>query len=877
MREQRIADYGVIGDGSSAALIARDGSIDWLCLPYLDSPSVFAALLDEARGGRFALRPVASAPGVQRYLEGTNVLETSFRTDGGELQVLDFLPADGRPVRVLRRAKAISGKIELHIECRARFDYARCAPRWSGLSPCAAALRADGHVYAVCSSRPLEWRDECATISLAAGESLWLGIAEGSGAPDTLDEVALERSLAATCAYWRRWIALGREKRLPDCGAWEPALERSALVLKLLQMRETGSISAAATTSLPAIIGGERNWDYRFSWIRDASMTVATLFRLGHHPEATAYLQWLRSLCVACGCTELKILYRLREPVAPDDEAVLSHLAGHRGSAPVRVGQGVVHQRQHDIYGELLDTLFVVSHYTGKLAPEDWDLFRPLVGEVVRIWREPDDGIWEARIGAKHYTHSKLMCWVALDRGIKIAEHYGFAADLEHWRTERDAIRADILARGYDSARGRFRQHYESGEVDAALLLIPLTGFLPASDARVAATVRAIEEELLRDGVLRRYVAADGLDGQEEGFLICLFWYVECLILQGRLDEARRHLREATRYASPLGLFGEQYDPGSDEITGNYPQAYSHIGYVSAVLKLVEAERPAPQATPPGVLRKLALLWRRELLNPADAGQRAAPEGSPAGHLKQVLNMLHGHFYDGHAQRVDYDRIRGSRYYDGFRAAAASLADFDVASLATDAERIAFWVNLYNAIVVHGVIHLGIRASVREVPRFFDRIAYVVGGLEYTADDIEHGILRGNAVPPGSLRRAFSRNDPRRAHVVERPDPRIHFALVCASKTCPPIEVYSADVLDGQLETSGRVFVNATTRFDRESRTLWVSEIFKWYRSDFGRSDRALAGYLAGFLYDAGVRAALERDTGVLTLAFTPYDWRLNR
>jgi len=877
MAYKRISDYGLIGDGATVALVGRDGAIDWMCLPYLDSPAVFAALLDEERGGRFAVRPHGEFDSAQHYLDRTNVLETRFRTRRGELEVIDLMPEGGTPGRLLRRARAVAGSVELEIECSARFDYARAQPQWTRLSERAVALRTDTEALSLLASLPLDWRDERARCELKQGDTLWLVLSEGEQGALLPDEAALERSLAATCEFWRDWVKSSRTGRYPASGFWERLLDRSALVLKLLQMRSTGAIAAAATTSLPAIVHGERNWDYRFSWIRDASMTVATLFRLGHHDEAKSYLGWLRWVCAANPGGELEIVYRLREPAPPGDETPLPHLSGYKNSAPVRVGQFVINQRQHDIYGELLETLFVVSHYSGKINTENWDAFRPLVEQAARIWRERDDGIWEARIGAQHYTHSKLMCWVALDRGIKIAEHYGLAADLERWRAERDAIRADILERGYDPERNTFTQHYETKAVDAALLLIPITGFLPADDLRVAGTIRMIEQDLLANGVLMRYVARDGLQGQEAGFLICFFWYLECLLLQGRLNEVDDTLRAISRYASPLGLFGEQYDPRFREITGNFPQAYSHIGYVSVLLKYLDARRELPETEPLPWTRRIALLWRRELLNAPGAGKAAVRPHHPAAHLMRTMNVLRGQFYDGHAQRVHYELIRGSEYYRRFRDAADALADYDVSALASDAERIAFWVNVYNAIVIHGVIHLGIRSSVREVPRFFDRIAYRVGGCQLTADDIEHGILRGNRVPLWSLTRPFGRGDPRLDWVVEHPDPRIHFALVCASKTCPPVEAYDAASLDRQLEASAAVFINGSTRFDPRRRSLSVSEIFKWYRADFGREEQALARYIASYLYDEQVRQAIEADEAPVHLEFVPYDWRLNR
>jgi len=873
MPYKKIGDYGVIGNGSTIALVGRDGALDWMCLPFMDSPSVFAALLDDEKGGRFAIRPAAPYDSAQAYLQHTNILETRFRTAEGELELTDFMAADGverpDPLLLLRRAVAVRGSIALAIECSPRFDYARRTPAREGAGD-RVVFRAGGEALALLAGRPLAWDGERARLELAAGEGVWFAMGYG-GEPLPQDDAACARLLESTREYWRDWLLRSETWRARRESTWQAQLDRAALVLKLLQLEQTGAIAAAGTTSLPAIIGGERNWDYRLSWIRDTSMTLSALFELGHVAETEKYLEWLEKVMRR---GKLSIVYRLQAPEPPGDETELAHLSGYKDSRPVRIGQYVVHQRQHDIYGELFDALFAVSRLVGKIRFADWAVLRPLVDEVMRVWREPDDGIWEARIGARHYVHSKLMCWVALDRAIKIAAHYGFPGDIGRWAAERAAIRADILARGYNEKRGAFTQHYDTEALDAALLLIPLMGFLPCSDERVAGTIRAIERELLRERTVLRYAAADGLEGQEQGFMICLFWYLHCLILQGRLDEVDGYLRDVGRYTNPLGLFGEQYEPRYQEITGNYPQAYSHIGYATTVLRYLEARRARSAPAPIGAGRKLALLFGSAVLN---EGGRAGRQGveRPARAMKRAMNVVRGQFYDGHTQRIDYAAMRGSEAYEAFGGLAARLAEFDPAQLASDAERIAFWTNVFNTLVIHGVIELGVDASVKEVPLFFECIRYRIGGEVYAAADIEHGILRANAVPPYRLRRRLRGGDARRRAMVRKVDPRIHFALVCASRTCPPIEAYDPERIDEQLDSAAHTFINATSALDGD--TLRVSEIFRWYRRDFGAAPDAVAQTVARYLYDREAAARLERDAGRVRLEYTPYDWRLNR
>lgn len=876
MAYKKIGDYGVIGNGATLALIGRDGALDWMCLPYMDSPSVFAALLDDENGGRCTLRPAELYDSAQSYLPQTNVLQTRFRTATGELELTDFLAAgDSRPAGaslLVRCATATRAPVAVAIECAPRFDYARRVPERRENNG-AIVFTAGAERLALATSRPLAWEDERATVILSAGERVWLALAYGD-CESPRDPDTLQRMLDQTRRYWQEWVSRSETGHMPLDGCSQGELERSALVLKLLQLRTTGAIAAAGTTSLPAIIGGERNWDYRLSWIRDTSMTLAALYELGHVTETERYLGWLKDIArTAAEPGRLSIVYRLQEPLPPGDETELAHLAGYKNSRPVRIGQYVIHQRQHDIYGELLDALFALSRLVGKIRFDHWALLLPLVDEVIRIWREPDDGIWEARIGPRHYVHSKLMCWVALDRAIKIADHYGFPGEIPRWDAEREAIRAEILARGYNPRRGCFTQHYDTEAVDAALLMIPLTGFLPVEDTRVAGTIAVIERELLRDRAMLRYELDDGLEGQERGFMICLFWYLHCLILQRRLDEVDEYLREIGRYTNHLGLFGEQYEPRYQEITGNFPQAYSHIGYATTILRYREARLPRVEPPEIGIGRKLALLLGGAVLNDgADGGEPAADPGRA---MKRAMNVVRGQFYDGHSRKVDYAGIRCSPAYGTFRALAAQLASFDPASLPTDAERTAFWVNVFNTLVIHGVVELGIRESVREVPFFFECIRYCVAGEVLSAADIEHGILRANAVPPYRLRRRFRGNDPRLAWAVGRVDPRIHFTLVCASRTCPPIEAYDAAELEPQLDAAAQTFINATSRLRGE--TLHVCEIFRWYRSDFGVAPDAVQRLVARYLYDREAAARIDERAGGLRLAYTPYDWRLNR
>jgi GH15 family glucan-1,4-alpha-glucosidase len=431
-----IADYGIIGSEVTVALIGRDGSIDWMCLPYMDSPSLFAAILDDENGGRFLIQPLGEWDSVQEYLPQTNILRTRFRTRKGEVDVTDFMPAGPLVARdpchrgcLIRRVRGIAGSNPIIVQCHLRFDYARVVPSRSRSGPDFWRLSSGQESISLQCTGDVSWHYERAELQVATGQTLWLSLAYGDqDAPIPGSE--MDSLLDATREYWLSWVEQGKIGKYPTSGFWQQQLDRSALVFKVLQFEETGAIAAAPTTSLPAIVHGNRNWDYRYSWVRDTSMTLSTLPELGYIGEFNSYLNWLSSICKLNQKAPLAIVYQLHESAEPEGEVILDHLYGYKESAPVRVGQFVIHQRQHDVYGEMLDTLFAASRFIGKIHASHWEFIRPLVDHVRRIWREPDHGIWEMRTEARHFTHSKLMCWVALDRGIKIAEHYGLPADL---------------------------------------------------------------------------------------------------------------------------------------------------------------------------------------------------------------------------------------------------------------------------------------------------------------------------------------------------------------------------------------------------------------------------------------------------------------
>lgn len=603
-----LEDYGVIGNLSTICLVGSDGSIDWGCFPHIESPSLFGALLDIEAGGRFWIRPADSFDSRQAYIDLTNVLQTTFELDSGAAVLTDFMPIRN-PVRpdirspgtILRRIESGASETVFDLSWEPRFDYGRLTPR---IDPAdgGAVARANGETCVLRSSSPLDIEGDRATarFTLEAGKSAWFACSYGDD-PAPLDVSALERALEETVSFWRDWAHDCEEpEKCVFGGPWHDMVVRSGLVLKLLTHEETGAIAAAPTTSLPERIGGERNWDYRYSWIRDSSFTVQALYNLGHVGEARAYLRWLMEVCRKTGDpADLRIVYGLHGEDRLE-ERTLDHLSGYRNSRPVRIGNGAAGQRQLDIYGELVGGIYETTRYGETIDDEVRSFVTRIADHVCGVWNTPDAGIWEFRAEPRHFVYSKLMCWVALDRARRISRSRGDAATADRWDEDIELIREAILRKGYDEKIGSFVQSFGSSALDATSLLVPITGFLPADDPRVRSTIDVTMARLTSpQGFVYRYLGDDGIDGSEGVFILCTFWLIDALTLSNRTNEARDLLLRVLDRANPLGLLAEEIDPSSGAQLGNFPQAFSHIGLINSSLYLgralgKRAKGPAP-------------------------------------------------------------------------------------------------------------------------------------------------------------------------------------------------------------------------------------------------------------------------------------------
>jgi GH15 family glucan-1,4-alpha-glucosidase len=588
-----IEDYGLIGDCETAALVSRAGSVDWLCWPRFDSGAVFAALLGGADNGHWSIRPSDPAPRVhRRYRGNTLILETTFETAGGSVTLTDFMPLRERGTsHLIRIVRGQRGQVKMTTELMLRFDYGAVVPWVTRLDDQNLQAIAGPDMVVLYAETPIDadgFRHR-GDFTVAAGEQVAFSLRYGPSylpAPPAID--ALE-ALEVTQAAWERWSS--------PCGQSGNCSEevlRSAITLKALTYRPTGGIVAAPTTSLPEALGGVRNWDYRYCWLRDATFTLMALMNAGFHQEAAAWRAWLRR-AVAGDPAQVQIMYGLAGERRLD-EWLLPWLPGYKGSNPVRIGNAAAGQLQIDIYGEVLDALYQASVLGLGDVHVDWDLQSALIQHLVAIWKEPDDGIWEVRSERRHFTHSKVMAWVAFDRAIKSVERYRLPGPADKWRAARDEIHREVCEKGFNATLGAFVQSYGSDALDASTLLIPLVGFLPPSDPRVKSTVAAIERDLTENGLVLRYrhdSTDDGLPGGEGVFLACSFWLVDNYVLLGRHEEARTLFGRLLSLRNDLGLLAEQYDAVSGRMLGNFPQAFSHIALINSAHNLWEREKPA--------------------------------------------------------------------------------------------------------------------------------------------------------------------------------------------------------------------------------------------------------------------------------------------
>lgn len=602
-----ISDYGIIGDTRGLALVNSDGSIDWCALPFIDSPPFFLKILDTDKGGSFRIHPAGHFTSQRRYIDDSNVLRTTFSTSSGTVEMTDCFTVPASDDReeepaheILRLVECTRGTMEIELTCRVTPDYARREATAEIVEHGTAHWTYDDGEVWLTGNWPIERLEESDTVGcrcrMETGDRLFAVLSNSR--PPTPVPGQVRYRINEAVNFWRQWV-----RECPYFGMYRNMVIRSALTLKLLTFRPTGAIIAAATTSLPEEIGGERNWDYRYTWIRDATLTLWSFGLIGFYDEAHDFMRWIQDRALNQNEGRLQIMYSIRGETDLT-EKTLDHLSGYRNSRPVRIGNGAYNQKQLDIYGEIFDAAYLFyevwdgleryGHAGAALDGEMWEGLCRLADKVCDVWLEKDQGIWEVRGGPQHFVHSKVMCWVALQRAVRLARSFDLPGDIERWSKIRDEIKAMTIARGYNEELGAFTQAYDSSALDASALLLPMVHFVKGDDPRMESTVNAIQEHLTHNGLVYRYRVEetdDGISGHEGTFTICSFWMVDNLAFLGRVEEARDLFAKLINYSNDLGLYSEEIDPRTGEFLGNFPQAFTHMALINAAVNLDKADR----------------------------------------------------------------------------------------------------------------------------------------------------------------------------------------------------------------------------------------------------------------------------------------------
>lgn len=874
--------YGLIGDTQSLALVSMDGSIDYCTMPRMDSATIFAGILDDEKGGYFQICPSEEFKSQQNYIHNTNVLKTTFKTEKGKAELIDFMPvSDGKQngdYHAIRRYLSVkSGTMSFELNFYPRPDYGRSKVNILYENNKIIADSKNDQFLLKCSGKDINWQSKSDGLTAGFSTEKNEGVSFDFSYDEIFPKISIEEDLDRTVRFWREWLKQSIKFDVLELGKHSDMLCRSLLVLKLLTFEPSGAIAAAATTSLPEAIGANRNWDYRFTWLRDASFTLKAFFALGHLREAERFIHFLQDTYRKYGGENLQIMYSL-EGQSEIKEEILEHLKGYKNSSPVRIGNEASEQNQWDVYGEVMDSALRLSDYAGRIDEDLWPFFKDVCELAIKNYKEPDSGIWEMRTGPQHYVYSKLMCWVAVDRGIKIAQRYGFDAPIEKWKEQRRKIKELILNKGFDTELNSFVQYFDSKELDASLLLIGLMDFLPVKDKRIQGTIDACQKHLMRDGFAARYTAHDGLEGDEGAFVLCNFWLIELLARSERLEEAKQLLSNTLKASNHLGLFAEEFDVNSGKLLGNFPQAFSHIGFINAAVSITDLlERRKKR----NICKSITEFFKRKVpakttLNYIEP-ENLKVNDNIAADLKKSLNKLQGGFFDVQESRVDYQAMKKSQSFDEYLKLAGQLQNFDLSSLQAEQDKKAFWINIYNILIIHAVCHFNLNKSVRQVTNFFGRVGYKIGSDFFSPNDIEHGILRANKPKPGKNKNRFSDSDHRIKFSLDQMDPRIHFAIVCAASSCPPIEFYDSDKIDQQLDIAGKSFLNRRgLTLDKKRSIIYLSQIFNWYAEDFGKSQKEQLENIVKFANDQD-KAYILKNLDSLQIKFHPYDWNLNR
>lgn len=873
MLKKRLNHFGVIGNGRAHALACIDGAIEWLCIPELHGPPIFGAFGSGAQGGYFSVHPPGQFghdwDAAQEYVNETNLLVTRFRTASGEAEITDFIPltdGDDGPHCLFRRIHGRRGHIRLESELAPNSSFENAQPSWQIYNTHACGFNHGNQGITLLSSIALHWHEQRTTFALQENETIWLALHWTPVLASALDGTKCDQLMESTRQSWREWLNTTPLAMLTAGEQSRGSLSRILLTVATLFDRRNGFLLTAIPRSNEV-----QHIDRETSGVgsRASSFNVHSLYeilyRCGHEDMAEQWLAWWEHHFA-------KTLLPWPTEASRSDDPIADHPSAPTAPEP--------DESAADAYDPTLCAGYMEAHFTrsrlsGDIETHYWRRLLHLVNAAALNWREATPLADDPEGVPRHYTFNKLMWWVVLDRGIQLAERFSFPGNVDEWKTQRENLREDIIARGYDTSTGTFTSHYDTVQIDASLTALPVLGFLSVEDPRVRRTLSAIEKDLVHDNCLIKNHATPAAHDEHPVRLDYACWYAQCLTLQGRLDEAAHGLRQLQSLGSRLGLFSTTYDKAYDQLEGDFPDIRSMADYGIAIFRYIETRmRQEPMSAKPRS-RSFSWLFRSAGLKPPpNDGPKDADR--PDSALQVALHELRHEFYDGHYQRMEYHRIRGTRSYQRFLEAIAELQDFESTELATDDAKRGFWLNVFNASVIHGIVELGLTHSVKDVPLFYDRVQHRIGGLQFTPMDIEHGILRGNAPLPGRRRNRFSQRDNRRLLAVSQPDPRVHFALYGGNRGSPYFDVYTAERSDSLLDQAARAFINATSHADIARNTLALSQKLEWYRGDFPEGQGPFLQYLSSYFDDPEASQWLADHGRRIRLVFREYDWTLN-
>lgn len=867
MVKRKLDQFGVIGNGTAVALICNDGAVGWLCTVDSQNRPLLCENRTESNYSTFSVRPPGTKDQdwecAQSYVDETNLLQTRFRTATGDAEITDFIPlapSNDSPPYLLRRVRGTRG----HIRLEAQVLGANDSNQWCVHNAHAVGFEVDSQSLTLLNTTALHWHNHSTSFALQENETVWFALywtpvaVDLASADLPLNRRNCDDALEQTRSYWRQWLNTPAYGLLTAGDQWRSYLSRILLTMGAMWDDKNGRILGFLDCA-GDVATSDNNPCNVASACSAVDSSYDLLHRSGHQDMAQRWLSWCTGRLNDDGTVtpQTHSTPIIGEALTPYDNTLTG--------APAPNAMRCAAQ---------LEAQFYHSRVVGEFSAQQWRTLRPLIEWAALNWTEVAPLSRDSESVPRHYTFNKLMWWVVLDRGIQLAERHSLSGDASDWKKQRELLREDLVDRGYNRELGTFTVHYEGTHIDPTLAAIAVYGFLSVEDPRIRRTLSAIEKDYVRDNRLYNSLALNSTSDIPPIPIDCACWYTQCLALQGRTEHSAHGLRQVRSFGSKLGMFSNAYDDFFLQPVGGGPDIRAMSLFAQSIVRHADARAKQEPAAKRSKDSRFGWLFRTAGLKPP-SGETSEQERADTA-LQIALRELRHEFYDPHYQRMEYHRIRGARSYQRFLESITALQSFDPTCLTNDAARRSFWLNVFNASVIHGIIELGLTHSVQDVPLFFDRIQHRVGHQEFTPMDIEHGILRGNLPLPGRRRNRFSQRDSRRALALNNRDPRIHFALYGGNRGAPYLDVYTAESGETLLAQAARAFISSTSHADFKRNTLILSQKLEWYRGDFPEGQAAFMNYLSDHFDDPETSQWLAENGRRIRLAFREYDWTLN-